>query len=197
MGEYGDKLRLEVKPGGMPILAHVIQTAEKLAGQVHIAYAREETRDAVSAYLNATDDTVCWHLDKWTAFGPLPAMADVFEIIDMVKVNTVFILAGDLPGIEPSVLFRLRECLLTSDANIAAAMRGGRLQPLIAAYRPVVQASLRALVQAGEKRLMMLMETCRVVPVEFGVEVDWHIRPVHTPQDYDAWLAWRGKHEES
>lgn len=197
MGEYGDKLLLEVESGGMPILAHVIQTAEILARQVHIAYAHEKVKDVVSAYLNWQEDEMNWHLDKGQASGPFQAIADVFAVMDMAEVDTVLVIAGDLPGIDSSVLYRLRENLLSSDAEAAVAVRDGRLQPLVAAYRPIVNAKLSLLVQTGEKRLMTLMETLKVVPVEFGVEAGWRIRPVHTPQDYDAWLAWRGELEKS
>ncbi|UNO49708.1 molybdenum cofactor guanylyltransferase [Alicyclobacillus acidoterrestris] len=200
MQPLGDKLLLPRAPLSPPILAHVLTVAASLCDCVIVAHAPGPVRDVVARHLPVScANKIDWQLDAVPWSGPLTALAHVFTSARVQEANTVGVVAGDLPGITADVLQRCHAALAASEAADGAALvRDGRIQPLIACYRHRAVAAVVDAVAAGQVRLMGVLDRLNVIPValEDGTP-EWRIRPVHTPEDYEAWLAWRAAFETS
>ncbi|WP_284285918.1 molybdenum cofactor guanylyltransferase [Alicyclobacillus fastidiosus] len=199
MEPLGNKLLLPRSPSSPPILAHVIATAARVSHRVVIAYADELVKDAVASVLAPEVlRKVQWQRDDAPQSGPLVALAGVFPLLQSFGPDRVVVVAGDLPGVTVDVLVRCLDALADSDADCAAIERNGRLQPLLACYRRTAGQAFVEAAENGQTRLMSAMDKLCVVRVRMGEETpEWRVRPVHTPEDYDAWLAWRDSFETS
>lgn len=124
--------------------------------------------------------------------GPLAALARSWPVT--VGDDLVFVVAGDLPGITSGVLTACRAALDTAGTGCDGAVvcREGRRQPLIGCYRQRAGQAWQTAVATGETRLLAALEKLNLVSVDAD-ELrwpKWWTRPVHTPADYEAWLAW-------
>ncbi|MFB5190857.1 molybdenum cofactor guanylyltransferase [Alicyclobacillus fastidiosus] len=199
MEPLGNKLLLPRSPSSPPILTHVVTTAAKVSDSVVIAYADEHVKEAIASELAPEDAwKVHWQRDEAPESGPLVALAAIFPLLQALGADRVVVVAGDLPGVTADVLVRCRDALADSEADCAAIERSGRLQPLLACYRTTAGQAFVEAVEDGQTRLMSAVEKLCVVRVRMGERTpEWRVRPVHTPQDYDAWLAWRDSFETS
>lgn len=143
--------------GGEMLLAHVLRAVRPLVGEIVIVAAADQTIP-LSADLAACVRVV--H-DRVVAAGPLPAVACGLEA---VGAEAAFALACDAPFVRPDVLRYLAGRLGPEDAGVVPEWNG-RLQPLVAIYRPGVGSELEALAARGEARLQAVAELPGVVVV--------------------------------
>jgi len=80
--------------------------------------------------------------------------------------DAVLVVPIDHPWIEPAVLQLLVDELLSGDAQASMLVTARGPQPLLAAYRPTTEPAVRALLQAGERRLQVLADRLHVAPLE-------------------------------
>lgn len=201
MQPLGDKLFLSRGPADCTILCHVIQTVAQVAPTVWISYSSETNKQALIKEL-PQDIPLQWVPDKTVHKGPLAAVAGVLSLANPSLSAAPFLLvAGDLPGLTPSVLRRCIAHLDESSADVVAVRREHRIQPLLACYRAHCAKQFIDAAEAGESRLMRVLDQLQVESLVVADDSDddaqWSVRPVHTPDDYDAWLTWRDTHEES
>ncbi|WAH36663.1 molybdenum cofactor guanylyltransferase [Alicyclobacillus dauci] len=198
MKPLGDKLLLPRGPGDVPILLHVVQRALQVADDVYVAYANEMLRRTLHD-LGLTNAR--WIRDRLPTAGPLQAIAGVLREIGQTSFSTFFLIAGDLPGITHDVLRRLKKELLQLDKDVdgVVVVRAGRIQPLLACYRPSAIRAIDEAYLAGETRLMAAIQRMNIQPMEWAPDeaLSWVVRPVHTPDDYQEWLVWRDGFETS
>lgn len=198
MQPLGNKLLLPRGPSEPPILAHVIQTAAAVAKTVYVAYSSLTIKHHIQ---RDVPSTVQWVLDKHPFDGPLQATANVLETLDNSdnhQIRNFLLIAGDVPGITHNVLTSCMDALQKSPADGVAHVFAGHIQPLLACYRDAARQTFMTAAAANEQRLMAAVKTLWMEPVRLDKPLpEWHLRPVHTPEDYDTWLTWRNAFETS
>lgn len=113
-------------------------------------------------------------MDEEEFGGPLRSLADFTP-----SAPFVFVVSCDLPGFDASIAGALSSQIDGYDAAVPEL--DGRLQPLCALYRVSAFASIPALVESGERRMMRWLDSLSVNVVA-DVKPDW-IRNVNTPGD--------------
>ncbi|TDY49982.1 molybdopterin-guanine dinucleotide biosynthesis protein A [Alicyclobacillus sacchari] len=184
MAEYGNKLALARDPSGVPVLAHVIRVALAVCDDVIVSYNDAALRTTIAPWLSKP---VAWELDPVPWQGPLQALGAVLGT-RADSLATFQLIAGDLPGITPHVLEALCERLSRLHVDGVAAVREGRLQPLCAVYRQNVATAFIEAARQGERRLLSALFGLSIAGLEFSHQ-PWAVRPIHTPDDYRAWLT--------
>jgi molybdenum cofactor guanylyltransferase len=182
-----DKLRLPRHPDATTtVLQHVVQVVSAVVDDVYVVTAPGTFPEGLFP---------CAHIlhDPHAHRGPLFALAHAWSQVDWTVRDACLVCAGDLPGLQRQVLDELKAAL-EQDAIAADGVvvrRDGRLQPLLAAYRSAVGQAWRSAVQHGETRLMRVVAdlTCAVVDADEAQWPAWWTRPIHTPEDYEAWLS--------
>ncbi|MDI9260263.1 molybdenum cofactor guanylyltransferase [Alicyclobacillus sendaiensis] len=186
MAERGNKLWLPRDARGMPMAAHVVRVAEEVASCVAVLYADDALRAAVAPWAKGE---IAWVRDRECYQGPLAALGRFLEG-QTSDVSPLVVLAGDLPGITADAVRALVDALTRTGADVAAAEREGRMQPLAAVY---AKRAVRAIADAaarGEKRILKALEGLEICTVAF--EDEWTVRPVHRPEDYEDWRKREG-----
>lgn len=196
-----DKLRLSVGPGAKSILQHVVEVALTVADDaVLLLAASRGGTDAIDSGRSlftgsvASDGRIRTCLDTRPDAGPLAALATAWP--EAAHSDLVFVLAGDLPGLQPEVL---RACArqwaegTVSDPALDGALvaRDGRLQPLLGCYRQAAGRAWMEAARAGESRVMAVAASLTLATVAADLWPPWWTRPVHTPDDYAAWRRFR------
>lgn len=108
--------------------------------------------------------------------GPLAGMLAGLEAAETEFVLTV---PCDAPQLPPELVARLCAALCDSDADVAVAGDGTRMHPVINLARRSVAPSLRAWLEAGERRVEDWVRSQRFVEVEFAPE---SFTNVNTPE---------------
>ncbi|ACV57435.1 molybdenum cofactor guanylyltransferase [Alicyclobacillus acidocaldarius] len=186
MGERGNKLLLPREKGGIPIVGHVVRVAEKVAPRVAVLYADESVQSAIEPWVTGE---IAWVQDGECYQGPLAALGR-FAARDPSAISPLLVLAGDLPGISKDAVQALVSAFQRTGADVAAAEREGRIQPLAAVYAERAVRAMAACAARGEKRILKALEGLAICTVAF--EDAWAVRPVHRPEEYEAWLKREG-----
>ncbi|RIV18873.1 hypothetical protein D2Q93_13495 [Alicyclobacillaceae bacterium I2511] len=127
--------------------------------------------------------------------GPLVALAHGWMRMMRSPVpppDWIWVLAGDLPGVQVEVLQTLAQALQSAGEGVDAvlAQRAGHWQPLLGCYRWTAGTAFVHAHAAGQRRLFAALEQLTLWGVD-GLALgwpDWWLRPVHTPKDYQEWL---------
>ena len=141
--------------GGETLLARVVRAVRPLVGGIVIVAASDQT------IALDPDPTVSVVHDRVRSAGPLPAVARGLEA---VTADAAFALACDAPFVRADVLRYLASRLGPDDTGVVPEW-GGRLQPLVAVYRPTLGAELESLSARGEARLQAVADLPGVVVV--------------------------------
>jgi molybdopterin-guanine dinucleotide biosynthesis protein A len=142
-----DKALLEV--GGRP-MALTAATALVDAGAAEVIAIGGDRDGLASLGLR-------WVADAYPGEGPLGA---IITALESVTADVVAVLACDLPAVTPAAVRQVVDGLGPGDAAIATA--GGRVHPLLAAYRRTCVTSLRRAFDAGERTVRRaLWHDCR------------------------------------
>lgn len=178
-----DKLSLLRIPGQADtVLSHVVQEAYAVAQRVTIIGGTREMKQTWPA-------DIVYQRDREAYQGPLQALANAWPEKDLPHVKGYLVLAGDLPGLQALYLQQMWTLFQSLPSHIEGLMAvyEGRWQPLVAIYRPHVGMLLRQAAERGEKRILPVLQQIHVQEWQDCVD-DWGLRPIHTPEDYQAWL---------
>jgi molybdopterin-guanine dinucleotide biosynthesis protein A len=127
--------------------------------------------------------------DREPGLGPLAGMHAGFTA---ARRPHVWVVACDLPDVEPAVVTLLQEMAAAYDGVVPRI--GGEPQGVCALYQRSLAARIDALLNAGERSIKSLLAAsniCYVAPDELRV-VDPQLRSfrnINTPADYEAWLT--------
>ncbi|MCL6454123.1 MAG: NTP transferase domain-containing protein [Alicyclobacillus sp.] len=196
-----DKLRLPAARGGdSTVLAAVCRVCQAVADEVWVLTAPRANPAADGPRNEALGGDlppgVKRHADAAWYRGPLAALGAAWnDCVGSGAQTMVFVVAGDLVGLQAAVLNRCQAALAAGEDGMDAALvrRDGVLQPLCGCYRARAGQAWQAAVEAGERRLMQAVDRLQVVPVDAAEATwpDWWTRPIHTPDDYAAWLDYQ------
>ncbi len=182
-----DKLRLPRQLGATTtVLQHVVQVVSAVVDDVYVVTTPDTFLEGQLPRVHILHDPHAYR-------GPLFALAHAWPQVERTGCDAYLVCAGDLPGLQRQVLDELM-VVLEKDAFVADGVvvrRDGRLQPLLALYRSKVGQAWHCAVQVGETRLMRVVAdlTCAVVDADEAQWPQWWTRPIHTPEDYEAWLS--------
>jgi molybdopterin-guanine dinucleotide biosynthesis protein A len=127
--------------------------------------------------------------DRAPGLGPLAGM---HAGLLAARHPHVWVVACDLPDVEPAVLMLLRELADTYDGVVPRI--GGEPQGVCALYQRNLASRIDALLNAGERSVKSLLaaSTIRYVAPDELRAVDPQLRSfrnINTPADYEAWLT--------
>jgi len=129
--------------------------------------------------------------DPIADLGPLAGIA---AGLSASTTDLNIVIACDMPLIKPAVLRRLVE--LRGDADICVAVVEAHASPLCAVYRSSVAVAAQALLAAGERRVMRLLDQVQTKRVDAAVFRDLDpdlgsFLSCNTPDGYASLLARR------
>jgi len=128
--------------------------------------------------------------DAQPATGPLAAFAGALAAVPH-SASGVYLLGCDLPFMTSEFLQSLGQRLGNADAVVPFA--GGQWHPLAALYARHVQTKVDAVLSAGKRSMLALLDTITVAPLTKAnvQQLDPSgrcLRNVNTPEDYAAAL---------
>jgi molybdenum cofactor guanylyltransferase len=126
--------------------------------------------------------------DRADGLGPLAGM---HAGLTAARHPHVWVVACDLPDVQPAVVTLLREMSAGYDAVVPRI--GGESQGVCALYLRSLASRIDALLNAGERSIKMLLAASKVryVTEEELRVIDPELRSfrnLNTPADYEAWL---------
>jgi len=140
--------------GGETMLEHAVRVMHEVADEVIVVARPEQT---MPAGVRAVHDPV-------SDLGPL---AGIVAGLSASATDVNVIVACDMPLVRATVLRRLAE--LRGDADICVAVADGQASPLCAVYRKQVGRVGQALLDAGERRVMALLDQVPTTRVDAAV----------------------------
>jgi molybdopterin-guanine dinucleotide biosynthesis protein A len=172
--------------GDRTLLERVVKRVSEVVPLAHIVCvaAPNQSLPALPATLR-----IC--ADPAPDLGPLAALAAGLAACDE-RIDAVYVTGCDSPLLVPAFVARMFDLL--NNHAIAAPYDGQRWHPLAAVYRTAIRPSAEALIAAGERSLVALLEandTRRVAPEELR-DADAELlslMPCNTPAEYRAALA--------
>jgi molybdopterin-guanine dinucleotide biosynthesis protein A len=170
--------------GEETVLERVVRTMQGVADPVVVVGSREQRRPALPANVKFVQD-----LDD--SPGPLAGFMRGLEEI-AGQADAVLLCGCDMPLVRAGVLRLLIESL-PDEAESAAIDASGKLQPLLAIYRPSLLARARQLLDSGERSLQALLRVgnCVAMPASAVTACDVQhdsLRRMNTLEEYEALL---------
>lgn len=169
---------------GQTLLARVVDRVSAAASPVVVVAADDSTLPPLPSHVRLLTDRVS---DR----GPLEGVRVGLDML-AGEVDACFVTGCDFPRLEPAMILGLRELL--GDHSAAVPLIEGFAQPLCAVYRPALVPLLDQLLDAGERRLLALVEAAspRLVTADELRPFDPHLRSfcnLNHPADYERLLA--------
>ena len=158
-----------VRLGGKPLIAHVVQTAARIAGEVVVAIGRESSIDVYRQLLPRSVHIV---KDQMRAKSPLVGILTGFQ---GMKSEYSIVLSCDTPFVKDDVLRFLVKKAIRSDAAVPR-WPNGDIEPLQSVYkvRSAIPAAKLALSRHELRNMDMIKRLSRVtyVPVREIKRID-------------------------
>lgn len=152
---------------GVPIAERIAQEIAAVCAPVTVIGNRE-----VGGFRFVLDDRLYE--------GPLYALSRFHP-----EKTMTFVTSCDMPHFKSDVIAELARHI--GDADVAAPLLGGRIQPLCAIYRSSRLVSCRKPIEFGERRLMEWVATLKVAEVELNdPKLARMIRSANTPEEWNA-----------
>ncbi len=172
-----DKRFLPVE--GMPLLAWVRARLQPLVDEVIVVTRRPEELPECAARVVT---------DIYPGRGVL---AGVHAGLQAARGAWAFVMAGDMPLLNPDLVRAMVDVARTVPADIVVPRRGGEFEPLHALYRPAVCApAAEAALRRGARRIISFYPDVRVHPVNETFLARWDpagrsFTNINTPE---AWM---------
>ena len=165
-----DKGRLELN--GKPLIKYVLETIRPQVKTILINANRHQADYARYGYTVVADSLTGYQ-------GPLAGFATGLRVATTPYIVT---LPCDGPFSPPDLVSRLAAGLVNSNAEIAVAHDGERLQPVYALLPVRLSTSLESFLAVGERKIDRWYAQHKMVPIDFSDEVNT-FRNINTPQD--------------
>jgi FdhD protein len=151
-----DKRELVVD--GVPLLARAVAAVQAVADDVQVVVGADDDVARLAGLLvDVPGPAPSWQRDLRPDHGPL---AGIEVALANAPGDLVLVLAGDHPRAVTAVLRALVDLLRSQPEAMAAALDDGANgpQPLVAAYRRAALATVRLLLDDGERRATRLLD---------------------------------------
>jgi molybdenum cofactor guanylyltransferase len=173
--------------GPETMLARVVRIVGEVAGPVVVVSANGQVLPPLGANAVVVRDSQ-------PNCGPLEGIASGLRPLS--ELDAVFITGCDTPLLRPAFIRRMA-AMLDRHHDAAVPLLDNLPQPLAGVYRPTVLAEVEAMLSAGERRLIELLDRIRVRRINAEELRDsdpelWSLRNLNTPADYQAALAAAG-----
>ena len=160
---------------GQPMAAYAVRALRPQVGQLLINANRN-----IADYQALGFRVVCDGVGDF--FGPLAGMLAGIEATQNDYVLTV---PCDSPLLPPDYAQRMWEVLHEQQAEISVADSGGRLQPVFALIKVTLRTSLRAYLEAGERKIDRWFAKERMAVADFADHPEM-FRNINTPEELIA-----------
>lgn len=136
--------------------------------------------------------------DPTAGLGPLQGLA--VGLAAAAPAAAAFVCSTDMPLLHPALVRRVVRAL-DAGADVALPVARGRLQPLAAAYRPALAATITRWLARGDRRLTLVVErsTARILqPADLLADpvlaaVDPGLMSLHSLNRHDEYVAARAR----
>ena len=160
---------------GQPMAVHAIRALRPQVGQLLINANRN-----IADYETLGCPVVCDDVGHF--FGPLAGMLAGIEAAQSEYVLTV---PCDSPLLPPDYAQRMWKALHEQQAAISVADSGERLQPVFALIKVTLRNSLRAYLEAGERKIDRWFAKERTATADFTDRPEM-FRNINTPEELTA-----------
>jgi len=165
-----DKGLLDV--GGRALIEHVLDRVRPQVGPIMISANRNRELYAGFGYPVLSDPLEGFQ-------GPL---AGILAGLQAVQTPLLLVLPCDGPLLSKNLVPRLLGALVDSDAEIAVAHDGARLQPVHVLLRSRLQSSLWSYLSKGDRKIDRWYATHHMILVDFSDEPE-QFGNINTPED--------------
>jgi molybdopterin-guanine dinucleotide biosynthesis protein A len=116
--------------------------------------------------------------DGWPGEGPVGGVLTALE--HWPDADAVVVVACDLPHLTAHTIRALVAALAAAPGALAGVAFTDRVEPLCVGWRPAASVSLRAALEAGERRLHVVLATLPIVTVPVDLQ---DLANVNAPSD--------------
>jgi len=178
--------------GGEPLLLRQLREMSRLCSQVFVVTnAPEALHPALALWPPAADGGQTWAAvrcipDAYPGAGPL---AGLHAAAAEVKAGLIWVVGCDMPYVSAPAAAALAACCTGAGVDATVPRLGGRTHPLHGVYAAEpAAAAAAALLEAGERRMMALLDRLRCVQAEEELFREMGIGPGfatnwNTPED--------------
>ncbi len=139
-----------------PMVSYAVEAISEVTDTVFINANRNKDQ-----YMQFGCEVISDQTDSFN--GPL---AGIFSAMSHAKTDKLLIMPCDSPLIKATHLQKLLQAL-TDDVDIAVAFDGERLHPVFLALKTSLKNSLKAYLQAGDRKIDLWLQQHRLVKVDF------------------------------
>jgi molybdenum cofactor guanylyltransferase len=154
----GGKDKGLIELNGKPLIGHVIDAIQDQVGAILINANRNQARYQAFGYPVIADSLLNFQ-------GPLAGFIAAMQTIETEDMLT---LPCDGPMLPDDLVDRLHQARQGSDADIAVAHDGKRLQPVYALIPKRLAGSLRNYLDAGDRKIDLWYERHRIAHADFS-----------------------------
>ncbi len=167
----GDRPKVAVALAGRPLAARPLEVLASVCGTVAVVCKADTDLAALPHGIERWDEPA----------EPRHPLAGIAYAVERAR-GEVLVCAADMPFVDAAVCRSLIEVAKQEpDARAVVAEAGGRLEPLLAVYRPAALTALRA--ASDDARATVVAEG--LSPVRLPVRAD-AVRSVNTPEELAA-----------
>ena len=170
-----DKSLLDI--GGVPLIEHVLAQLRGRFREVLIS------AEDPAPFRFAAERVI---RDRRPGQGPLMGIAGALEA---ARTDIVFIVACDIPNIDPRVVRRLLAASRDADCVVPRRL-DGKWEPLFSVWRRSALPAIRAVLSTATRKIDAVFPLLSLAVVEIG-DAPW-LRNLNTPADVAAYLAETG-----
>lgn len=162
---------------------------KSLQQKMMIAHVAERIAPQCSAIVinanNAPDEyrTLGYPLIEDSISGHLGPLAGVLSVLESCNDELVMTLPCDTPLIPSNLVERMHEMLLQSDSDICTVEAGG-LHPIFMLLKRKLAPSIRAYLEAGERRVGYWLKQQKYCVVDFSEHTE-AFSNINTPEEFE------------
>ncbi len=160
-----------VELNGKPMIQHTIDRIQPQVKEILINANRNQNRYSEFGF-NVLSDEDSGYL------GPLAGM---ITAMGQTKADFLLVVPCDCPLLPQDLVARMLESITKNNAEMAVASDGKREQPVVLLLKPELRASMKAFLDAGERKIDLWYAKHNCVVCEFSDQPNAFVN-VNTPE---------------
>lgn len=158
---------------GKPMIDHIVRALRPQVSRLVVNANRNQANYSRLCECEIIEDIIGDYA------GPLAGMASALEA---TATDLLLVVPCDSPLIAPDLASRMAHALVEKDAEIAVANDGERMQPVFTLLRRELLPSLRAYLEAGDRKIDIWFAKHQTVEVDFSDHPEMFFN-VNTPDE--------------